>query len=207
MAPEPARSTYTAAEYLALERASETRSELVNGQILAMTGASRAHNLIAANISRELGNQLKGRPCEAYQSDMRVKVSATGLYTYPDVVVVCGKPELEDEHGDTLLNPTVIFEVLSPSTEAYDRSEKFAHYLRLESLREYLMVAQDKIRIEQYVRQGRQWLLSVGTTLDDVVALPSIDCRLVARDVYDRIELSAAPSLLRDSDRADPQKA
>ncbi|MFN7953607.1 MAG: Uma2 family endonuclease [bacterium] len=194
MAPETARSTYNAAEYLALERASDTRSELVNGQILAMTGASRAHNLIAANIGRELGNQLKGRPCETYQSDMRVKVSATGLYTYPDVVVVCGKPELEDEHGDTLLNPTVILEVLSPSTEAYDRGEKFAHYQRLESLREYLMVAQDKLRIEHYVRQGRQWVLTVTTALDAIIELISIDCRLAARDVYDRIELDLAGS-------------
>ncbi len=192
MAPESARSTYTATEYLALERASETRNELVNGQILAMTGASRAHNLIAANVIAGLHGQLKGRPCEAYPSDMRVKVAATGLYTYPDVVVVCGKPELEDEHGDTLLNPTVIFEVLSPSTEAYDRSEKFAHYLRLESLREYLMVAQDKLRIEHYVRQSHQWVLTVTTTLDEVVELPSIDCRLIARDVYDRIELDPA---------------
>lgn len=192
MAPEPARSTYTAAEYLALERASETRSELVNGQILAMTGASRAHNLIAANICREIGNHLKGRPCEAYQSDMRVKVSPTGLYTYPDVVVVCGQPQLEDEHGDTLLNPTLLVEVLSPSSEAYDRGEKFAHYRRLESLREYLIVAQDRPRIERYARDGERWVLTEASGLDAALDLTSIGCRLALADVHDKVPFTPA---------------
>lgn len=187
MAPELARSTYTASEYLALERASETRSELVNGQILAMTGASRAHNLIAANILAALHGQLKGRPCEAYQSDMRVKVSPTGLYTYPDVVVVCGQPQLEDEYGDTLLNPTLLVEVLSPSSEAYDRGEKFAHYRRLESLREYLIVAQDQPRIERYVRDGEHWVLTEASGLDAALDLTSIGCRLALADVYDKV--------------------
>ncbi|MBK7973699.1 MAG: Uma2 family endonuclease [Deltaproteobacteria bacterium] len=194
MAPEPARSSYTAAEYLALERASETRSELVNGQILAMTGASRAHNLIAASICREIGNHLKGRPCEAYQSDMRVKVSPTGPYTYPDVLVVCGQPQLEDEHGDTLLNPTVIVEVLTPSSEAYDRGEKFAHYRRLESLREYLVVAQDQPRIERYVRDGEHWVLSEASGLGASLDLPSTSCRLALADVYDKVTFEPEPS-------------
>lgn len=192
MAPEPARSTYTAAAYLALERASETRSELVNGQILAMTGASRAHNLIAANICREIGNHLKGRPCEAYQSDMRVKVSPTGLYTYPDVVVVCGQPQLEDEHGDTLLNPTLLVEVLSPSSEAYDRGERFAHYRRLESLREYLIVAQDQPRIERYARDGEHWVLTEASGLDAALDLTSIGCRFALADVYDKVPFTPA---------------
>ncbi len=194
MAPELARSTYTASEYLALERASETRSELVNGQILAMTGASRAHNLIAASICREIGNHLKGRPCEAYQSDMRVKVSPTGLYTYPDVVVVCGSPSLEDEYGDTLLNPTLLVEVLSPSSEAYDRGEKFAHYRRLDSLREYLIVAQDRPRVERYVRDGERWVLTEASGLDATLDLASIGCVLALADVYDKVPFEPEPS-------------
>src|SRR5919198_4874617 len=119
---------YTPEEYLALERAARHKSEYVNGRIYALAGASRAHNLIVVNVSAELRAQLRGRPCETYASDMRVKVSQTGLYTYPDVVVVCGEPRFEDAQVDTLLNPTVIIEVLSESTESYDRGEKFAHY-------------------------------------------------------------------------------
>jgi Uma2 family endonuclease len=127
---------YTPAEYLARERAAEYKSEYVDGFIVAMSGASRIHNLITANVGRELGNQLKGRRCEVYIGDMRVKVSATCTYRYPDVVVACGDIALEDAELDTLLNPVVIVEVLSPTTEAVDRGEKFTHYRRLESLRE-----------------------------------------------------------------------
>ena len=156
---------YTPEEYLALERKASCKSEYVNGQIIAMTRASRIHNLIAGNFYRDASQQLRGRPCEAYISDMRVKVRHTGLYTYPDVVVVCGETRFEDVDNDTLLNPTVIVEVLSASTEAYDRGEKFAHYRRLESLQEYVLVAQDKVRMEHYAQQGAQWLLSEASAL------------------------------------------
>jgi Uma2 family endonuclease len=123
---------------------------------------------------------------------MRVKVSLTGLYTYPDVVVVCGEIRFEDVDNDTLLNPTVIVEVPSASTEAYDRGEKFAHYRRLESLQEYLLVAQDKVRIEHYVRQGAQWLLSEASALDETVHLAAIDCDMVLRDVYDKVQFAGS---------------
>jgi Uma2 family endonuclease len=123
---------------------------------------------------------------------MRVKVSLTGLYTYPDVVVVCGEIRFEDVDNDTLLNPTVIVEVLSASTEAYDRGEKFEHYRRLESLQEYLLVAQDKVRIKHYVRQGAQWILSEASTLDDTVHLAAIDCDVVLRDVYDKVQFAGS---------------
>jgi Uma2 family endonuclease len=123
---------------------------------------------------------------------MRVKVSLTGLYTYPDVVVVCGEIRFEDVDNDTLLNPTVIVEVLSASTEAYDRGEKFAHYRRLESLQEYVLVAQDKVRIEHYVRQGSQWVLSEASTLDETVHLAAIDCNMVLRDVYDKVQFAGS---------------
>jgi Uma2 family endonuclease len=123
-------------EYLALERKAEYKSEYLDGEIFAMTGASRKHNLISANVLGELRQQLKGNPCEAYASDMRVKVSATGLYTYPDVVVVCREPEFEDDYIDTLLNPTLLVEILSQSTERYDRIAKSSYYKTLGSLAE-----------------------------------------------------------------------
>ena len=135
------KARFTPEEYLALERQAEYRSEFFHGEIFAMAGASREHNLIAGNVSRELGNQLKGRPCETYQSDMRVKVSDTGLYTYPDVVVACGELAFEDDEVDTLLNPTLLIEVLSESTESYDRGKKFGYYRTIQSLAEYLLVA------------------------------------------------------------------
>src|SRR2546427_1385475 len=176
---------YTPEEYLALERKADYKSEYVNGQVIAMAWANRSHNLIAGNLYREVSRQLRGRPCEAYISNMRVKVSRTGLYTYPDVVVVCGEIHFEDVHNDTLLNPTVIVEVLSASTEAYDRGEKFAHYRRLESLQEYLLVAQDKVRIEHYVRQGAQWVLSEASTLDEAGQPASITCDAAQRGGHD----------------------
>src|SRR5919108_290049 len=184
------RSDYTPEEYLALERAARHKSEYVNGRIYALAGASRAHNLIAGNVFAELRAQLRGRPCEAYINDMRVKVSQTGLYTYPDVAALCGEPQFEDAHLDTLLNPTVIVEVLSESTEGYDRGEKFAHYRRLESLREYVLIAQDKVRIERYVRDGERWVLTEIDSLDDTLALASIGCELRLREVYERVDLS-----------------
>lgn len=181
------KSRYTAEEYLALERKAEYKSEFVNGMIVGSAGATRQHNLIAGNVFGEVRAQLRGRTCEVYMSDIRVKVDPTGLYTYPDVVVACGDIRFEDEHVDTLLNPTLIVEVLSPSTEAYDRGEKFAHYRRLETLQEYVLVSQDKVRIESYVRQGAQWLLSEASGGDEMVRLESIGCGLVLRDVYDKV--------------------
>ncbi|NOT54552.1 MAG: Uma2 family endonuclease [Deltaproteobacteria bacterium] len=178
----------TAEQYLALERQAQYRSEYINGFIFAMAGASRRHNLIAGNVFGELRAQLRGRPCEAYINDMRVKVSVTGLYTYPDVVALCGQPDFEDTHLDTLLNPSVIVEVLSDSTEAYDRGEKFAHYRRLESLRDYLLIAQNQVRVEHYVRQGDNWLLSEASVLDGAIHLSSINCEVVLRDIYERVE-------------------
>jgi Uma2 family endonuclease len=178
----------TLEHYLALERQAKHRSEYINGYIFAMAGASRQHNLIAGNVFGELRVQLRGRPCEAYINDMRVKVSVTALYTYPDVAALCGEPSFEDTHVDTLLNPSVIVEVLSDSTEAYDRGEKFAHYRRLESLRDYVLIAQDKVRVEHYVRQGDQWVLSEVSDLSSAVHLSSIGCEVVLRDIYERVE-------------------
>jgi Uma2 family endonuclease len=184
------KTRLTPEEYLAIERKAEYKSEYLDGEIFAMTGASREHNLIGSNIIRELSSQLKGQPCEVYPSDMRVRVPATSLYTYPDVVVVCGEPKFEDSYIDTLLNPTLIVEVLSESTESYDRGKKFGYYRTMDALAEYLLVAQDEYRVEQYVRQADgRWLLSDIRTLDGKVELASIPCVLALREVYDKVVL------------------
>jgi Uma2 family endonuclease len=186
----PAQQHYTPEEYLALERQAECKSEYYAGEILAMAGASRWHNLVVANVIGELRSQLKGRPCTTYPSDMRVKISPTGLYTYPNVTVVCGEAQFEDHQQDTLLNPTLIVEVLSESTEAYDRGDKFAHYRKLASLTQYVLITQTKPHVGHYVRQAdHRWLLAEADSLSDSVHLPSIDCHLALAEVYDKVDI------------------
>jgi len=184
------RKTFlTPEEYLAFERKSEVRHEYFAGEVLAMVGASRRHNIIAANIIRVLGNQLLERPCNVYPSDMRVKVSATGKYTYPDVSVTCEEELFDDDEKDTLLNPVVFIEVLSDSTEAYDRGRKFEHYRQIESLTQYLLVSQEPHRVEQFVRQNeRDWMFSAYNDAADVVNLGVIGCGLALKDVYAKVE-------------------
>jgi Uma2 family endonuclease len=181
------QTRYTAEEYLKLERSASCKSEFHDGEIYAMTGASRKHNLITVNIARELSVQLKKRPCEAYISDMRVKAAEARSYHYPDITVVCGTPQFEDAHLDTLLNPTLLIEVLSPSTEAYDRGGKFAHYRKIPSLREYVLVAQDQPTIERYVRHEDVWILTEAAGLEASVPLASIDCILSLSEIYDKV--------------------
>ncbi len=188
MSAIPANKTFNEEEYLALERSSmETKCEFIDGQIFAMVGATREHNLIGVNLTRELSNQLKGKPCEAYANDMRVKAAKAKRYQYPDIVVVCGKPEFEDEKFDTLLNPTVLVEILSSSTEAYDRGDKFSGYRKIPSLIEYLLVSQEKAMIEKYIKQDNCWVLTEIAGLDGVVHLESIGCMLAMNEVYDRV--------------------
>ena len=191
MSSAAVQSHLTPAEYLASERKATTKSEYFAGQIYAMSGASRAHNLIVANLISAFHAQFSERACEVYANDMRVKVESTGLYTYPDVLVVCDEPRFEDAGLDTLLNPTVLVEVLSPSTEAYDRGEKFSHYRHLESLQEYVLVAQNRIRVEHYRRQGEKWLLTEFDDLVDIISLPSIACELSTLAIYAKVKLSA----------------
>ena len=181
---------YTPEEYLALERQAQYKSEYDAGEIFAMAGASRWHNLIVANVVGELRSQLKGRPCTTYPSDMRVKISLTGLYAYPDVTVVCGEAQFEDTQQDTLLNPTLIVEVLSDSTEAYDRGGKFARYRKLDSLMAYVLITQTKPHIEHYTRQpDNRWLLSEADSVHDTIHLPTIDCHLALAEVYDKVDI------------------
>lgn len=185
---DPAR-LITPEEYLAFERASEIKHEYDNGRVFALAGASERHNLIVANLIATIHPQLRGGPCRVYPSDMRLHVVASGLYAYPDVTVVCGRSELEDEHLDTLLNPMVLIEVLSPSTERYDRGRKAAFYRTLDSLREYLFVSQDQPRIERYTRTAeRQWTLAEAVGREDEIALESISCTLSLAEVFAGVE-------------------
>jgi Uma2 family endonuclease len=189
----------TPEEYLAFERASEQRHEYLAGEVFAMGGASRLHNLIVTNLVRELSQKLKDRPCFVYANDLRVEVDADeGLYTYPDVVVVCGEQELRDDHEDTLLNPAVIFEVLSPSTESYDRGEKFTLYRKLPSLTEYVLVSQSRPLVEHFVRRpDGQWLLSDAAGLAAVVELPALECRVELAEIYDKVEWATRRGVVR----------
>ena len=176
-------------EYLAFERKATTKHEYLAGEIVAMSGASFAHNFITGDIFGELRSQLKGGKCRAATSDMRVKLSKTGSYFYPDVVVFCGEPQAEDSRSDTLLNPTVIIEVLSLSTEARDRGEKFWHYQQLASLQEYVLVSQDQIYVEHYLREGLHWLRTEFRELEAPMSLPSIECKLCLLDIYNSVEM------------------
>jgi Uma2 family endonuclease len=178
-------------EYLALERRSDRRNEYVDGEMWAMTGASRRHNLISLNLGAELRAGLKDRPCEVYVSDMRVKAGSGKPYFYPDVVVVCGEPGFEDEETDTLLNPTVIAEVLSKSTEAFDRGEKSRRYRAMSSLTDYLLVSQTEPRVEHYRRHSDDtWLLSETSDLDATIEIESIQAAVSLAEIYDRVDFA-----------------
>lgn len=198
MASIPKMELYTEDEYLALERASQERREYLDGQIYLMAGESTAHGDICTNLTIEVGSQLKGTPCHTFSKDTKIKsgpapksrYSSEGLYSFPDLVVVCGEIQTLDEHGDVILNPKVIIEVLSPSTEAFDRGKKFLRYRTyLDSLADYVMVAQSQPLIEHFARDEKgQWLIAAtATDLSQSVVLSSIGCTLRLREVYDRI--------------------
>ncbi len=175
----------TEEEYLAFERVSHVRHEYLRGHVFAMAGASREHNLLTGNVAGELRRQLKGKPCETYSNDMLVMVSKTGLYTYPDVVVVCGTPRFLDERRDTLLNPLLIIEVLSPSTEAFDRGDKFKHYRSLDSFGEYVLIARDKMSADHFVKRDGIWFIE---EVDREIRLVALDALLTFEEIYDRVE-------------------
>jgi len=188
MSSVAAADTYITPEaYLASERRAKLKSEYIHGEVLAMSGASNAHNIITVEITTELNIQLRPRGCFVYSGDMRVRTSRTGSYFYPDVAVVCEKPRFEDNVFDTLLNPILVVEVLSPSTEVYDRGEKFAHYQELASLREYLLVSQDRIHVEHFRLIETQWAGKALHTSEDVLLLDSIECKLPLQDIYTRV--------------------
>ena len=189
MSPAVVQTHLTPEEYLAWERKADIKHEYLRGEIIAMSGASYQHTIITMNISGELYIQLKGTACTVHTNDMQVRTSPETSYFYPDVVVVCDKPRFEDNAFDTLLNPIVLVEVLSPSTQAYDRGEKFKHYQQLTSLREYILVSQDEVEVERYRRQDTEWQPTEFRSLEDVLSLTSIDCELSLDDIYRRVEL------------------
>lgn len=183
-----AQNKLTEAEYLAIERASESRHELVGGEMFAMTGARLAHGLVVGNVFAALHRQLRQGDCFVVSSDLKVKVVATGDFFYPDVIVACGEPEFAGDRSDILLNPKVIVEVLSESTMNYDRGQKFGSYRLIPSFAEYLLLTQDRRHAEHFERQSDgRWLLSETDAADAVVELRSIGCALDLDEVYHRV--------------------
>ncbi len=179
---------YTVEEYLAFERVAELKHEYISGEVVAMAGATREHILITGNIAQRLRNQLEGKPCETYSNDMRVRATPT-TYVYPDVVVVCDEPQFEDSEFDILLNPTVVFEVLSKSTEARDRGEKFSDYRANKNVKEIIFVSQHRSRVEQYVRQPNdEWTFHEVTDPAGLITLASIECTLSLTEIYERVQ-------------------
>lgn len=183
----------TPEEYLAFERSVEGKNEYRDGQIFPMPRINVWHTTIMGNIGAELHNQLRNRPAQGFMSIMRVKVAATGEYLYPDVVVVRDQTQLEDEYRDTLLNPTIIIEVMTPTSESYDRGEKFHHYERVATLTDYVLIAQDRVQVDHFVRRGDQWLLTATTDLSSNIHLASIDCTLTLSEIYDDVEFPNPP--------------
>lgn len=192
-----AKNRLSEAEYLTRERRAEVKSEFFEGEIFAMAGGTREHSLIGANLTRALGNRLENRPCITYNAGLRIKVEATGLLTYPDVSVVCGPERFPDEERDTLLNPTLLGEVLSDSTEAYDRGAKFSHYRLIPSLQHVLFVSQKEPRVECYTRTGNEWRFNEALGLDATLELPALEITIALSDVFTKVEFGARTPRLR----------
>lgn len=185
------KKIFTPEEYLVLERKSSIKNEYFQGEIFAMAGASEKHNTIVSNLLYRLRIKLEGKPCKVYPSDIRIKVNRNGLYTYPDITVICSKPILEDHLYDTLLNPKVIFEVLSDSSENYDRGKKFQLYREIDSLQEYVLVSQDSQLVEKYYRDNSYfWTFQDFTISSPIIKFQAIDCELNLLDIYESIEFS-----------------
>lgn len=182
----------TPEEYLAAERLSETRSEYLDGGVSPMTGASLNHGRIVVNVTTELVIQLRGRNCEVLVTEMKVRVQESRKFFYPDVLVLCGEPQFHDGRKDIITNPVLVIEVLSPSTEAFERGTKFQAYRTIESLKEYLLVAQDRPLVELYVRnEDGKWTLTETIGLESSLALPSVGCTLNLGAVYDKVDFNS----------------
>jgi Uma2 family endonuclease len=187
---------WTPADYLAFERSHPDKHEYVDGRVVLQAGGSRNHALIGINVTSSLHQQLRARPCTVYGSDMRVAIPQARRYVYPDITVLCGPASFEDPCDDTLTNPTLIIEILSPSTERYDRGKKFQAYQTLESFQEYLLIAQDAIVVEHFVRRSdKLWTFEVITDPNAVMTLTSIECTLRLEDIYEKIVLPPSPAI------------
>src|SRR5205807_7343185 len=191
LAPSP---RLTDAEYLAIERSAEFKSEFFDGEMFAMAGGTPQHSLIAVNFAAELRNRLKGHACVPYNADLRIKIEATGLYTYPDLSVICGALQFAEGTNDTVVNPTLLVEVLSDSTEGYDRGKKFEHYRQIPSLQAYLLASQKEPRIEQFIRQADgRWLLNEAAGLEANLELPSLRISLSLGEIFDKVSFVPSP--------------
>lgn len=187
----------TPEEYLEFERAAvDCKHEFYKGEIFAMSGGTWQHSLLIAAVIRELGNALEGKPCQVFNGDLRIKVNESGLYTYPDASVICEEAQLEDSHKDTLLNPLVVVEVLSDSTEKYDRGQKFDFYRTIPSLKQYVLVSQNKPQVEVFTRsEDTGWLLTVATGKNTSIELTALECELSLGELYRQIDFSEPESL------------
>ncbi|MFT4924347.1 MAG: Uma2 family endonuclease [Phenylobacterium sp.] len=185
------KTEMTSEQYLAAERISEVKHEFFDGAIFAMAGASKTHNLISSNLVRIIGNALLNKPCSVYASDMRVKSEGANKYCYPDVVATCQDEKFEDEKEDTLLNPLLIIEILSDSTEGYDRGDKFFHYRQIGSFVEYILISQKNSHVERYIRQpDNTWLYCEFKSIDDHIELSSIDATIELKDIYHKVKIN-----------------
>jgi Uma2 family endonuclease len=185
---------YSAAEYLAKDRAADYRSEFIKGYIVAMPGGTERHAMICDNLVERTRTRLRGTPCHPYSSSLRVKIEPTGNYTYPDLSIVCGERRFDDSLRDTLINPRLIVEVLSPSTEQHDRGWKLRSYQLIPSLEEYVLVSQDEPRIERFLRQGEiGWLMTAVSGLDQTVRFESVNCDLPLTEIYEGVVFGPAP--------------
>jgi Uma2 family endonuclease len=195
LAKAKTNALYTPEDYLTFEREADSRHEFLDGEIYQMAGESLSHSPVCMNLAREVGNKLKGKPCEALSPNMKVRTSSASLFAYPDLTIVCGEPLFHDTKKDVLVNPQVIFEVLSPSTENYDRTTKFQRYRTgNETLTDYVLVSQDKIFVEHFTKQsGGDWLYRSYGEIGDVLEIETIECDLDVREIYDRIELTFEP--------------
>jgi Uma2 family endonuclease len=197
-----AQPRLTPEQYLEIERAAEFRSDYYDGRMYAMSGGCPRHAFINGNLVRELGNAIKQRPCSVAASDLRLRVGSGVLYTYPDVIVVCGEIKVAHGHSDTLTNPTVVAEVLSPSTERYDRGVKSVQYRTIDSLQEYALISQSEARMELFSRQSSgRWLLSEFVGLNAICKFESLDCSVALADIYHNItfdEINEAGSTLAE---------
>lgn len=182
-------------EYFVIERSAQFKSEYFDGEMFAMAGASAAHHFIKDNLIMELGNRLKGTNCRTLSSDQRIKVERTGLVTYPDVMIICGKVELSTDDQDTITNPVAIMEILSPTTERYDRTTKFRNYQKLDTLKEYILIAQDEPLCERYVRQhDGSWALVSFVVLTAKLLLTSVEAEIPLADLYSGITFPDSPA-------------
>lgn len=194
------KTNLTTSEYLTIERKADIKSEYYNGEMLALAGSSFNHNVIVANIISNIHNVLKSKDCHVLPSDIRIHIEEVGLYTYPDVVVICGKPEFTDENKDTLKNPVLIVEVLSDSTEKYDRSQKFKFYMSIPTLKEYILVSQNKIVLEQFIKDDKkdnEWVMRIFDNLEAAFEIYSIKEKINLKDIYDKIEFETNERLDR----------